>query len=331
MLEFTPLYTGQFKNNDVDYQYKKEIRTKRMGGAIESFAFGGKAAPVGLGANVISVGEDGAILKGIPAPANYNDLGLAAGATSYAPGALFESAGITPKLANYAGYNMDYWSPTEKIPISDDTLFADGGSYENVPLINFIQRRVTKIVLFINAGTPMQPASSWNVETDAPDANQITDALSAFWGVLPVDKYKWQDRSYEYEKDQVFASSDWVPVVQKLQAVQAAGGGIVASFNLTTIANEWWGIPAGIEQQVTIVYLGRVTKWEDQLSKTMQELCVPHNPENIADTISHGPFRHFPNYGTTGGGVNYERANLLADLTGYTVLNNAATFQQIFS
>jgi hypothetical protein len=33
----------------------------------------------------------------------------------------------------------------------------------------------------------------------------------------------------------------------------------------------------------------------------MQELCVPHKPENIADTISHGPFKHFPNYATTGG------------------------------
>lgn len=45
-----------------------------------------------------------------------------------------------------------------------------------------------------------------------------------------------------------------------------------------------------------------------------------------AVTIQSGPFRAFPCYATELANINYERANLLADFTGWMVKNNAAQY-----
>lgn len=45
-----------------------------------------------------------------------------------------------------------------------------------------------------------------------------------------------------------------------------------------------------------------------------------------AVTIQSGPFRQFPGYFTELANINYERANLLADFTGWMVKNNAAQY-----
>jgi len=50
----------------------------------------------------------------------------------------------------------------------------------------------------------------------------------------------------------VFSTEDFVRVIQALQAAQAAGKGIIATLELTTIENVWWGIPAGRTAQVIV-------------------------------------------------------------------------------
>jgi hypothetical protein len=140
----------------------------------------------------------------------------------------------------------------------------------------------------------------------------------------------WENRSFEVEKNQVFPTADWVPVVTAMQKAQQAGNGIFASFNLTTVENSWWGVPAGLTFDVTFGYLGRLSQWEDKLSRGMQELVVPDTTDLSVD-INHGPFRSFPHYATKGGGVNAEQANLLADLTGWSVLQHEDLFRRVLS
>ena len=104
--------------------------------------------------------------------------------------------------------------------------------------------------------------------------------------------------------------------------------------NLTTVENTWWGIPAGITSQVTFVYLGRLKNWEAELSEDMHELLVPSDPEdekNLAVDVDSGPFRSFPHYMTAGGLEDHERANVLSDLTGWSIKKNAELFKSIFS
>lgn len=118
-------------------------------------------------------------------------------------------------------------------------------------------------------------------------------------------------------------------VVQGLQAAQKAGRGIIFSMNLTTIQNGWWGIPEGITQEICFVYLGRVLKWEALLSPEMKDLLVPTDSSRVDNTKETGPFVNFPNYATYGGDINTERANALADLTGWVVDANKELFERL--
>ncbi len=77
----------------------------------------------------------------VPPPAQLFDLSFAMGASSYAPGALVET--LPGNLSELLGLHLDYWSPVDARPrAAADTLFCDGGSYENILLISFLQRRV---------------------------------------------------------------------------------------------------------------------------------------------------------------------------------------------
>jgi hypothetical protein len=327
-LEFTPLYVGQMKTNDVMYHYySNDTFVGTMGGAVETFAFsrrGGAAPAKGLGK-----GKATDVLQ-IPIPAYSLDIQFAAGASSYAPGTLFESS---PKNASQFGLHIDYWSPVDESPILKDTLFGDGGSFENINLISFLQRRVPKIVLFFDDSTPLQPASSWNPYTEPYTGDQVDSTLTCFFGVVPPNQSDIVLQTFNYGRDQVFPKSKFAPVITALQAAQAKGNGIIATFNLTTIENKWWGIPAGIESQITFVYLGRLSGWEAKLTSEMYPLLVPpgKNAKDLSVDINYGPYKNFPHYPTLGGDISWNRANVLADLTGWTILQNAALFESIFS
>jgi len=237
---------------------------------------------------------------------------------------------------------MQYWSPStgttptqnSDVVTSMESFFCDGGSFENMPLINFLQRKVERIVLFYTSSVPLQPSTQWDPFSEPYSKDKVNDALAALFGVFDPLQPGWYDRSYELERNQVFASTDFAPLVAALQAAQQTGKGIVATANLTTVSNAWWGIPAGWTASVTVAYLDRLRQWEQRLRPEMRELLVPHSEEDAGDLskdVSHGPFRHFPHYATAGGEMNAERANVLADLTGWAVLQNADLFRSVLS
>ena len=149
-------------------------------------------------------------IKVVEEPTTFLDLQFAAAAASYAPGALFES--LPSVLPEKLGLSMDYYAPSDSKPARKKWLFADGGSYENIPLISFLQRRVQKIVLFFNCETALQPSSKWDVYNDPPSADQITDTLPTFFGVYNGPQPDWQNRSYDNGKNQVFARDDYPKV-----------------------------------------------------------------------------------------------------------------------
>lgn len=330
MIEITPLYVGQLKGQDVQYKYKDIglTRTRHIGGAVEPFAFartGGASPLLGLASDKTTE-----VLR-VPEPETFIDLQFAAGAVSYAPGSFFESIGI-PDLAAALSMQFDYWSPAEHVkPQLTKMMFADGGCYENIPLINFMQRRVKKIVLFFLSHTPLAPAADWDVNADPTASGKISNDVGAFFGVLP-EEARWQNRSYELERDQVFASSDFATVVTGLQAAQQVGKGIFYTANLTTVENTWWGIPAGLHFEVTFSYLGRLSQWEAQLKPEMYKLLVPsENAQDLSVDVSSGPFKNFPHFLTKGGGLDTAKSNVLADLTGWSVQQNADLFRHMLS
>ena len=55
-------------------------------------------------------------------------------------------------------------------------------------------------------------------------------------------------------------------------AAQKAGRGAVASANVTTVANPWFGIEAGFKVWLTVVYLSRATEWEKDLPEAVRKV-----------------------------------------------------------
>lgn len=76
-------------------------------------------------------------------------------------------------------------------------------------------------------------------------------------------------------------------------------------------------------------YVGRATTWEGELNEEMQSLVVPEDdPSNQASLVEEGPFISFPHYGTAVANINIEKANLLADFTGWMVYKNQNLFRE---
>ena len=187
--------------------------------------------------------------------------------------------------------------------------------------------------MFLNHATPLQPASKWDVANDPPSTDQIDKGVQAHFGIFPEADNKVTERTFNLLKNQVFKTEDYQDVILGLQAAQAKGDGVVYATNLTTIENEWWGVPGGLEVEVVFVYLGRLSSWEADLSQDMQSRVVPSNgdPSDMSNTIDNGIFRHFPHYYTAGGLLTHQQSNLLADLSGWNILQHKELFERIFS
>lgn len=338
-LEITPLYFGTMKNTIVEYTYDVHGPTHSVlnGGVVEPFAaaWKGGAAP----AQGLPEGATTGILQ-VPEPTEFLDLRYSIGASSYAVGTFFESI-RAPKLAQELSMQCDYWAPAtaaaattiaSAAPELTTMMISDGGAYENINLFSFLQRRVPKIVLFFLSSVPLQPPEDWDVLRDPQAYEHITDDLAAFFGAIDFSLPRYANRTYEYERNTVFSLADFNRVALGLQAAQQEGRGIFYTANLTTVENAWWGIPAGLTFEITFSYLGRLPQWEARLIPEMRALVVPRvNASDLSVDIQEGPFAGFPHYPTLAADINFEQANLLADLAGWSVLQNEDLFRHMLS
>ena len=181
MLEMTPLYVGSMNTKDVKYNYHHGFtHTKTMGGAVEPFAYAmydDKASPRR------GLGDSDAGTLSIPEFDKFLDLSHVGGPSSFAIGLFMDS--LPEKLRTNMDYSMQYWSPADNRPSSEETLFADGGCFENILVSSMLQRQVDKFILFINSVVPLQPASSWDVYNDIYTGDQVAgQCLEIFFNIL---------------------------------------------------------------------------------------------------------------------------------------------------
>jgi hypothetical protein len=237
--EFTPQYVGQLHARDVTYPARWPTppsergplgttvgcspHTVLVGGAVEPFAF--EAAFVGLpgwkgrtaGAPAhggLPPGAATGVLPDVPAPTTPLDLATVLSASSFFPGGLVESL---PLLDVGLGLCFPYWSPASTLPPEvHATFFSDGGTVENAPLLSLLQRRVQRVVVFLNNAEPVLPASRWNVTADPP-RGQTPEDFSSYFGVYAEGGGEVTKRSWDYRHNQVFSSSDYKAVARSLQ------------------------------------------------------------------------------------------------------------------
>jgi hypothetical protein len=216
-IDITPLYVGQMKTTDIIYKYFFNLLKKvvRIGGLVESFAFFGTGSPVGLSKGIGS-GE----LKNIPESVRILDLQFVAGAATFAPATL---AGSVPFIGYSFKDKMSYWSPAyQKKTETYDMLCADGGAIDNIGLMSYLQRRVKKIILFMNYEIPLKDFANWNVSTDPLKKDQISDAVPSFFGIIQENGAIF-DRAYDYDKNHIFNQNDYSKLIMALQHAQQQG------------------------------------------------------------------------------------------------------------
>ena len=319
------------QDGGVMFSTNHQTRAVTVGGLVEPFCFGGsdiptEGLPAGVAEGILSVPPPtGSSDDDLSSGGTNLDLNFVVSASSFYSGCAVAS--LRQPIAEGLGGSVDYWAPAAEAPAASGAgrfAIGDGGGLQISNMVSLLQRDVDRVVLFCSSSVPLQPASAWNPAVDDLHDADIDFSIPLFFGQIPTDIPYSELVYYEVSQSQVFPAEDWVPLAQQLQQAQTAGHGIVVTTQHTTVNNEFYGIPAGKNITVTWVYLGRASSWESQLSREMQALVVPlEDADNMAHLREAGPFERFPNYATSLAGINHERANLLADLAGWTLFQNA--------
>jgi len=245
--------------------------------------------------------------------------------SSFSPGAWVHDE--SPVFGKAVMDNMNYWSPNTLgqggAPSNTEYLISDGGCTDNIHIMASLRRGVRRFVLWDSPTVPLNPPEVYDPSLRPPRADDLSPDLMGYFG------YFWQKAGEEARHNQIFAQSDFITVVQGLQAAQDRGTGAVATFKLTTIANEFFGISAGREVTVTFYHLGRALQWENQLPYDTRQLVIP-DTGNVTDPANRqhsGELANFPFFNTyTQLALTSIQVNSLSHLTTWVVETNRDHF-----
>jgi hypothetical protein len=298
----------------------------KVGGMMESFGFAVAATTDGIDVDDNGVGEGYVGVTALGDKLDRNGLALSAGITSMAPEALFAEYGPT---TNYVVIGGDIWPADEGVNVYDPNdnddgnnnhtkmLLGDGGDLDNFGIYSSLRRGVSRLAVFVNTETPLN--ISWDATSRPPTHTDIDGYISAYFG---YQVYNETNNMYYLYNNQIFASEDFVPIVQGLQSQVNAGNAAVFTSTLTTIENTFMGIPAGLEVTILWDYSSIPQRWFDQLPTSIQ------NDLNEGDK---GPYLDFPYYSIAHIALSTQQVNLLANLCTWVVLDNQDQFEMILS
>ncbi|PHN05209.1 hypothetical protein [Flavilitoribacter nigricans] len=283
VFNYSPLGVGatQFRNITFDQEKTGEHDFSVGGGFIEPFAMGG-TAPL----QPPAVCEDERGRQRLCAeiklhPKRRFRLADAVGTSSAAFAAEVgqnAALGILTEIAALGSIipEQHYWPAGADNISAESFRFADGGSLEDLGVVSLLQRKVKKLVVFINTDTPID--TTFKPGESAPTEKVIDYDLFTLFA----------DYTYgNHIHNQVFSEADFVRVFNQFVNCVKNGETVMARLNTTTLANPWWGIQAGQEVEILWVYNDKVPDWEGQLPPAIQA--------EIAKGKS-GLFPNFPQY-----------------------------------
>ncbi|KAK7230825.1 hypothetical protein SO694_00075157 [Aureococcus anophagefferens] len=296
-LAMGPEYVGT-GSGVVDVPYAKhwpwsDNGTYGIGGYVESWAFG--SAPV-------AAGDDG---TAVALAKRLFSLNNAVGIASMAPAALLTHLPEVLEARRRLGGDDDdgdagsgllslvptfrLWAPAEGVDPDDPPDFfavGDGGDLDNFGILHLLQRGLDRIVATADLVDLYIPAMFGRVVSADVECNVANN--------------------------HVFDAEGLPRLVAALQAANATGSGAVASVNVTTVANELFGIEAGRVVDLTFVYLDLPRKWVDALPDETKAA--------IADDMP-----NFPQFPTiTHLDLSVAEVSLLSQLNSWVVREHAA-------
>ncbi|QPF75013.1 hypothetical protein G8A07_20235 [Roseateles sp. DAIF2] len=225
------------------------------GGLLESFAMGstyqGDAAP-----GLVTTSR----------PARLYSLSDIAGCSSAAFAQLFEEQypdfkGLVPRYP--------YWPLQARA--SQPALnyrFADGGSLENLGVNAMLARGVPRLIVFVNTdeGISRDPARRDVILSDDIPPLFGLQPFAAGVGYVPYGPNQpGEGAARLYRHNQVFETSAFAELQQKLLAAKNAGGALMVRQVLKVLPNSWFDVPAQESVELLWVYNDNVSSWWQQL------------------------------------------------------------------
>lgn len=237
---------------------------------------------------------------------NTEDIATQIMASSYATGKVFSKDVLSGRQLNQV---IKYGDGQEA-----SFMTIDGGCTENAPLISMLQRKVGKVIVSVNEHR--------EVEEDMAD-EKIPVFLSSWFGVN-----QQSGMSVNTKQTGVFAPDDLDTLLGLIYQAQDRGDGVVVPMNMSTVANEHYGIPANQKVEVLWLFNARAKNWFNRLPTETQELLNKRYASS-ADIASKSKIfgYQFPNIPVSV--MNYEPylANLLANHWSWIVLEHKEIFE----
>lgn len=287
----SPFYPGghgniKYDEESTNWFTRADIPALKMvigGGMVETFAFGGDTP-------YDQSGQSGGHGVKMPSPSEPLSLAKAIGVSSAAFTAMISQA-----LNNFGGQTMQALIPvTTMWPITSRTQpgpkaaakfkIGDGGHMDNSGLLPILQRKVPKVVMFVNTDIPISLKSDFcgSRRMTSPELNS-----AATWYF--VDKFglaahmKGQFQMH----NQVFHFADLQPMLCDLQTHRRAGRPAAALRKLEVLKNSWWGIEGGWTVELLVIYMDKTRLFERRL---------PEDTRKEIKAGKDGMFANFPHF-----------------------------------
>ena len=220
LIQFTPLYTGNpwalRLHENQELENVDSINTG--GGFLSSYAFGSSGPNQPASDN----------LK-MPIPKEPFSIWHASGISSSAFAYFVANSALSKTRLEKFVPQMDYWAVTdsgESQQMSQKHYFGDGGALDNNGLMAMLQRRVKKIVVFVNSSKPISKKGS-EIVIDAD--------IAPLFGI---------QSEQNLPNNAVFKASAYDDLVNGLWKANKKNGLCMHRAEYTTLENRWFGTPA---------------------------------------------------------------------------------------
>jgi hypothetical protein len=232
----------------------------------------------------------------------------------------FDPTGIVP--------SYQYWSPSNVTggETVNPSQFADGGSLDNTGVASALAYSdIDNVIAFVNSVTPISPGVDNFIIVD--------DMIPPLFGYQPYDKtvgyYLYTQRLLSegnagFANNQIFPSDQFGVLCQGLWAASGSGTYLnspIYNQSLTTVENDWFGVAANRSVNVLWVYLENTVAWSNELSSAVSPI--------ESELVSSVKFPHYNTFSKTE--LTPTEIQLLANLTAWTVISNAAAFQAMYA
>lgn len=280
LLEMSPFYIGTKTKKDLKYEKKHLIKKETLTLSLGNFTSSDPCPTDDESDTKFTIGD---IVQ----------------TSSWAPGVLFSARGITSHLN--LKRDLYFKSQVDKVD-KVNCILSDGGAVDNQAIIPSIQRNIKNIFIISN----VDPDGKFAYDDEANNVNINWEFRSYFDQLLTNQPPKIAGTDvFDTTHSHIFEKEGFMALVKSMRDSHDTGDGILCSTVVTTVKNDWYGIPAGQTHNIILLYPNVPEKWLAQINDSYVKNIITEN--------------NLPYVGTTMFNVPTDQSNLMASMVTWTI------------